>query len=419
MGLFRRSSGGSSESCARCGRPMALVNYIRVGTPEDFLNQTQGCFQCQSCGRLTCYDCSDSRQPCECGTKNWFERTYLAHGYSSMKSLQSRYEKLQTRLMERANQELSAADAETTRAATLLIERFNVLQKKRSASDYMDVASYLLSNYSPVLAYFIATELDEKLEPRLGYPPVGQILLAMEILGNENSARWIATALRNFPRVETAKLAFSVIKSPAMRALVRADIAAEDTELAEFICFDSITPPPNPAPTSRETTLRTEFDHNSSLSDGIERMPRHLTEAEQRGDRLFLHLQIVSKMLFLLFPVLGVVLRGWVGAILGLAVGLLVWFGMRHSMGLRGLDPNDGWFIRMKERANGARRGILEALIERVRQRCFTPEQCVAITKAWEDTRRQLEAAKSEDEKRKLLNALDAEVKRVSYGEDG
>jgi hypothetical protein len=87
-------------------------------------------------------------------------------------------------------------------------------------------------------------------------------------------------------------------------------------------------------------------------------------------------------------------------------------------MGLRGLDPNDGWFIRMKERANGARLGILENLIERVRQRSFTREQCVAITKAWEDTGRRLEAAKSEEEKRELINALDAEVKNVSYGKD-
>jgi hypothetical protein len=85
-------------------------------------------------------------------------------------------------------------------------------------------------------------------------------------------------------------------------------------------------------------------------------------------------------------------------------------------MGIRGSNANDGFFIRMKERATGARRGILEALIEEVRHRPFTQEQCAGITNAWEDTRKRIEAATSVEEKRALLNALDVEIKRISYG---
>jgi len=88
-------------------------------------------------------------------------------------------------------------------------------------------------------------------------------------------------------------------------------------------------------------------------------------------------------------------------------------------MGLRGWNPNDGFFIRMRERANGARRGILETFIERVRRRSFTQEQCMAISKAWEDTRKLLEETTSQAEKRELINALDAEIKRISYGQEG
>ena len=124
-------------------------------------------------------------------------------------------------------------------------------------------------------------------------------------------------------------------------------------------------------------------------------------------------------MLLLLSPVLGGVLGGWPGAAIGLVVGWLARVWMRHSMGLRGSNPQDGFFIRMKERANGSRRGILEALIERVRQRPFTQEQCAAITKVWDDTRVRIEAATSVEEKRELMNACDAEIKRLSYGQDG
>jgi hypothetical protein len=87
-------------------------------------------------------------------------------------------------------------------------------------------------------------------------------------------------------------------------------------------------------------------------------------------------------------------------------------------MGLRGSNSHDGFFIRMKERANGARRGILEALIERVRKRPFTQEQCAAITEAWDETRPRLKAATTEEEKRALINALDVEIKRISYGQN-
>ena len=72
----------------------------------------------------------------------------------------------------------------------------------------------------------------------------------------------------------------------------------------------------------------------------------------------------------------------------------------------------------MKERATGARRGILETLIERVRQRSFTQGQCAAITKAWDNTRERIEAATSVEEKRRFINALDMEIKLILYGQN-
>jgi len=242
-------------------------------------------------------------------------------------------------------------------------------------------------------------------------------MVAMENCGGKEAARWIACALRNSPRIETAQLAFGVIKSSTMRSFVRAELATVDAELAEYIASgEGVRPPSRPASSVTGSTAPTKAAHQTHLSDGIERMPRQLTDAERRGDRLFLHLQVVSSVLLLLWPVLGGVLGGWPGAASGLVAGWLVRVWMRHSMGIRGSNPNDGFFVRMKERATGARRGILEALIERIRQRSFTQGQCAAITNAWDETRKRIEAATSVEEKRELLNALDVEIKRISYG---
>jgi hypothetical protein len=75
MGIMSKLFGARGDRCARCGRAMKLVQGM-MSTP-DFITRTQGCYQCRACGRLTCYDCSDSRMPCECGARQWSERTCL------------------------------------------------------------------------------------------------------------------------------------------------------------------------------------------------------------------------------------------------------------------------------------------------------------------------------------------------------
>ncbi len=77
MSIFRKLF-NIGDSCSQCGRPMTLVK----GTmrTSDFMTHTEGCYQCRACGRLTCYGCSDSREPCRCGAQQWSERTCLVRG---------------------------------------------------------------------------------------------------------------------------------------------------------------------------------------------------------------------------------------------------------------------------------------------------------------------------------------------------
>ncbi len=337
---------------------------------------------------------------------------------TEMQKLQAQYRASQRRLEEQLAK--AAENLNLVKEAASLAKRFDLSRKKREGSEYADVADYLLNHYPSEVAYFVAVELNERFEPRLGYPPIGQIMVAMEKEDSKGAARWIACALSNFPRVETAQLAFGIIKSAAMRSLVRAELATDDSELAVYISSGEVlAPPASPTSSVAGNPPRTKAKHQPQLSDGIERMPRRLADAERRGDRLFLHLQIVSSVILLMLcPVLGGVLGGWPGATIGLVVGWFGRFWVRRSMGLRGSNPDEGFFIRMKERANGARRGILEALIERVRQRPFTQKQCTAITKAWDETHQRIEAVTSVEEKRELIKACDAEIKRISYGQD-
>lgn len=60
------------SQCSTCGTPMKLLTGAIIYNREV---RTQGCFQCKSCARLTCYECSDNRLPCECGQKQWVERS--------------------------------------------------------------------------------------------------------------------------------------------------------------------------------------------------------------------------------------------------------------------------------------------------------------------------------------------------------
>lgn len=68
--------------CAKEGRMREMV-LVQGSITVDMRkwnkpwSPTQNCFQCSSCGRLTCYTHSDNRKTCECGAKNWIQRMYI------------------------------------------------------------------------------------------------------------------------------------------------------------------------------------------------------------------------------------------------------------------------------------------------------------------------------------------------------
>jgi hypothetical protein len=75
---YFKKSKNIGTHCYKCRIPMTMATGMLMKT-TDYLTSTKGCFQCNACGRLTCFDCCDNRIPCECGAKTWIEKTYIIH----------------------------------------------------------------------------------------------------------------------------------------------------------------------------------------------------------------------------------------------------------------------------------------------------------------------------------------------------
>jgi hypothetical protein len=152
-----------------------------------------------------------------------------------------------------------------------------------------------------------------------------------------------------------------------------------------------------------------------SLSDGISRMPRKLTTRERLADHVFFYLQITSRFVFVIGGIGGYELNGPLGSIVAITCGWLVGIWMRRSLGIRGPDPFHGYFRRIRERAEGSSRGLLELVIEFLRGGGFTVSKCREITAAYDHAMGEAQAARLPDQRQAILLRLDAEVKRISY----
>ena len=161
---------------------------------------------------------------------------------------------------------------------------------------------------------------------------------------------------------------------------------------------------------------KTDYDLDS-LSDGIARMPRRLSARERVTDHVFFFLQVFSWFCFLIGGIIGWAKWGWMGGVALAAAGWVFGMWIRHSLGRRGSDPTLGFYERMRERANGSRRGILEWLIETLRGSGFTVTKCRAITTAYQRAVQRLQATANPAEHEAILRQLDSEVKRISYSD--
>jgi hypothetical protein len=157
-------------------------------------------------------------------------------------------------------------------------------------------------------------------------------------------------------------------------------------------------------------------DYLNGIADGIPRMPRKLTQREVFADQVFRYLQLSSRVLFLLGALLGYHYFMLTGAAVGCAIGLGCGALMRRSMGIRGSGA-EGFMTRRRERAGGARRGLLEIALEALRDNRFTQQKCQAICDAYEDFTRRASVCRTDEELSQAIATLDSQVKGISYGD--
>lgn len=151
------------------------------------------------------------------------------------------------------------------------------------------------------------------------------------------------------------------------------------------------------------------------LSDGVERMPRRMTRQEKRADTVYLYLQLSSHLFFILTALVGYWVHGLYAAFAGAGAGYLFGIWMRRSMGIRGPNPEEGWFRRMRERAEGSPRGYLEWLIEKIRANEFTREKCKAICQVSDEAMDALKTCSTQTDREAILKRLDQQIKSISY----
>jgi hypothetical protein len=144
-----------------------------------------------------------------------------------------------------------------------------------------------------------------------------------------------------------------------------------------------------------------------------------ISERERFADNIYLLIQLFSSSMFIITGLIGWILRELPGLAAGVMVGFLTGRWMLRSIGKRGRDPFKGYYIRMRERAQGSRPGLLESLIEKIRGNAFNREKCLKIADAFDASMERVRSAVSMDEQREILVALSETTKRISYEKNG
>jgi hypothetical protein len=122
---------------------------------------------------------------------------------------------------------------------------------------------------------------------------------------------------------------------------------------------------------------------------------------------------LFSSLLFVITGLIGYIIFKFYGIILGVFIGYILGKFIKYSMGIRGKNPNHGFYIRLRERANGKRCHFLEYLIEKARGSELTRDKCVAITNEYDKALNKIKFISDNDEKLKVLLELDKRTKEI------
>jgi hypothetical protein len=176
------------------------------------------------------------------------------------------------------------------------------------------------------------------------------------------------------------------------------------------------------SPTMMENALFRLFRVSPSripqLYYGASASRRQLTGRERLAEALFQTLQIISHILLIIGGILGYIFYQVYGLILFAALGYLMGVWIRRSLGIRGRKHTTGFFMRMRERAQGSKPGLLEWVLEKVSQNEFTRAECRTVTQIYDKAVKQLKGTNSTEEQNRILADLDRKVFQILHDQD-
>ncbi len=140
-----------------------------------------------------------------------------------------------------------------------------------------------------------------------------------------------------------------------------------------------------------------------------------MTLREIVSDWLYVAMQFGSRIFFVITGVIGYFVFDLTGVVIGALAGFAVGLWMRRSMGFRGSNPIVGFYIRMRERADGSRRGVLEHALEALSGNTFTLAKCQEIANAYDRAELQFRDCKTEAERDEIFSELDRATKHAYY----
>src|ERR1700722_2502625 len=140
-------------------------------------------------------------------------------------------------------------------------------------------------------------------------------------------------------------------------------------------------------------------------------MPRPMTRRERVSDWIFVALRFGSRLLFMITGIIGYFIFHIIGSIIGALAGLAVGLWVHFSMGFRGPNPIVGFYMRMRERANGSRRGFVEFALEKFSGNTFTQAKCQKIIDAYDRALLRFRDCKTETERDEIFLELDRATK--------
>jgi hypothetical protein len=146
---------------------------------------------------------------------------------------------------------------------------------------------------------------------------------------------------------------------------------------------------------------------------GTSTPPRSTSTRARLADALYVFLLIVSYTLFAVGGGVGYLVRQVYGLVLFTLLGYVAGMWIRRSLGLRGRKTTTGFFMRMRERAQGSRPGVLEWVLEKISGQVYTQAQCKAVVQAHEKAVKVLRQAKTMGEKNRILAELDQKVNKL------